>query len=218
MLSALLVLALLAPQDAVPAPEDPARILREADLAFWRATAERGLEGWLAHFADDAVVFPAQGGFVRGAAPLRAHYTALSFPPRGFRWEPEQAGLAASGDLGWTSGRWGLDDGQKVAWQGHYLTVWRHTEAGWKVVADCGGEPDFARRAPGLAGAPVALGREGAGSFRARDGSLEATLGEWWARDEQGGECGGTYLSVWRRLPAGGLELVAETGLATARR
>ena len=218
MLSAVLTLVLLAPQDASPAPDDPARVLREADLAFCRATTERGLEGWLAWFADDAVVFPAQGGLVSGSAPIRAHYTALAFPPAGFRWEPEQAGLAASGDLGWTTGRWGLDDGKQITWRGHYLSVWRRAEDGWKVVADCGGEPDFARRAPGLAGAPVALGREAARTFRARDGSLEATLGEWWARDAEGGECGGTYLSVWRRLPAGGFELAAETGLATARR
>lgn len=218
MLAAFLTLALALPQEARPKAADPAHVLREADLAFWRATNERGLEGWLSFFADDAVVFPPQGELVTGAAPIRAYYAAQAFPPEGFRWEPEAAGIAASADLGWTSGRWGIDDGTRVAWRGRYLSLWRKTASGWEVVADCGGEPDFARKVPGLAGAPVTLGRESARTFRARDGSLEATLGDWWAHDAAGGECGGKYLSVWRRDASGVLELAAETGIVQPRR
>lgn len=216
MLSLFLVCALF--QEPARPSTDPAAVLRAADEAFFRTTRARGLEGWLSVFAAEACVFPPQGEILSGAAALRTYYTKLAFPPAGFVWEPDAAGLAPSGDLGWTAGRWGSDLGGTPRWQGRYLTVWRKSATGWEVVADCGGEPDFAQHAPGLAGAPVTLGRERTHSFRASDGSLEATLGGWWASDEAGGECGGKFLSVWRRQEGGGFELASEIGFAQARR
>jgi ketosteroid isomerase-like protein len=203
------------PAQAVAA--DPSLVLREADRAFFRATRERGLEGWLANFAADAVVFPPTGEPRSGAAELRAYYSGIAFPPAGFLWEPDASGLATSGDLGWTSGRWGSDLGGETRWQGRYLSVWRKKEQGWEVVADSGGEPDVLRAFAGLSGAPIAQTREALGTVRASDGSLTAVWSNWTALDEDGREVAGKHLALWKRLADGRQELAAEIGFPQAR-
>src|SRR5688572_2410448 len=90
--------------------EDAADVLRTADRAFFQDTRAKGLEGWLAWFAEDAVVFPPAGPLAAGGAAIRRHYESEGgFPPKGFLWEPEAASIATTGDLGWTIGRWGND-------------------------------------------------------------------------------------------------------------
>src|SRR5262245_21326876 len=106
---ALCALVLVAPQTGASAG-DPADVLKEADRAFFRATRERGLEGWLSWFAQDAVVFPRSGALAVGSEAVRRHYSSLGgFPAKGFTWEPERAALSSGGDLGWTIGRAGND-------------------------------------------------------------------------------------------------------------
>ena len=200
--------------------EDPADVLRAADRSFCRATRERGREGWLAWFADDAVVFPPSGALAVGAAAVRRHYESQDgFPAAGFLWEPQEAGLATSGDLGWTRGRWGNDASGQALWSGQYLSVWRkQADGAWKVVADCTFAPDFAVLVGGLAGPPLTSGSESACVFASAAGDLAATAGSWWSSDAAGGEVGGKFLSVWRRLPDGTQERLLTTGIAQAQR
>jgi len=201
------------------ARSDPASALREADRAFCEATRADGLEGWLDWFAPDAVVFPPRDGLAVGAEAVRAHYSGMQgFPAPGFLWEPLQAGIASSGDLGWTIGHAGSDASGTAVWNGgEYLTVWRKQPDGrWRVVSDCGFDARFGTTL-GLAGAPRTIGRESEHVFRSRDGDLTACIGSWWASDDAGGETGGTFLSVWRRAKDGGQELVAETGVVQPR-
>lgn len=199
---------------------DPADVLRAADRAFLQATRERGIEGWLSWFAVDAVVFPPSGPLAVGGAEVRRHYTSQSgFPPKGFVWEPETAGISAAGDLGWTSGRWGNDASGTAVWSGKYLTVWRKEGVDvWKVVADCAYDPTYAARLPGLDGPPSRLAREREQEFHSTAGDLAATMGSWWANDENGAEVGGKFLSVWLKDADGTQELVMETGILQAER
>lgn len=46
-------------------------------------------------------------------------------------WEPEQARVAGSGDLGYTIGRY-----EAGTERGGYLRIWRKTQNGWKIVLD----------------------------------------------------------------------------------
>lgn len=61
-------------------------------------------------------------------------------------WAPELAEIAASGDLGYTSGPFRLtpEGAEKPAVFGHYFTIWRKDADGkWKVVIDHGiGHPE----------------------------------------------------------------------------
>lgn len=213
------VLCAAALSDPRPA-EDPADVLRESDRAFFRATREKGLEGWLGWFADDAVVFPPSGALAVGRDEVRRHYASLGgFPPRGFLWDPEEAGLATSGDLGWTIGRAGNDASGTPVWTGRYLTVWRKQPDGaWRVVSDCSFDPRYAAVLPGLSEPPTTVGREREHRFASASGELSACLGSWWAADAEGSEAGGKYLALWRKNADGSQELVTETGILQARR
>jgi len=142
--TSLLLLACLAVA-ASPArgDDDPAAVLVRTDLAFARATAERGLDGWLAYFAEDAAIFPASGPIVRGLAAIRAHYAGTGFTGRGLTWQPAHAELSSAGDLGYTYGTWRhtttSPDGSPVVRTGKYTTIWRRQPDGtWKLVVDIG--------------------------------------------------------------------------------
>jgi ketosteroid isomerase-like protein len=205
---------------ASTAPDDPSDVLRVAERAFCQATRERGREGWLEWFAEDAVVFPPRGPLAVGAAAVRRHYEGQEgFPAAGFLWEPEEAGLAGSGDLGWTRGRWGNNASGQPVWAGQYLSVWQKQADGtWKVVADCTFAPDFATRVSGLTGAPHSSGSETEQAFTSAAGDLVATAGSWWVADETGVEVGGKLLTVWRRGADGVQERLLTTGLVQVER
>jgi ketosteroid isomerase-like protein len=114
-----------------------------ADRAFDKATAERGLDGWMSFFAEDAQLnLPA--GPLRGKAALREHYSRM-FAQKDFsiRWAPYHAETSKDGTLGFTLGTatisWTDEKSQKVERKGRYLTVWRKTADGsWRAVTDIG--------------------------------------------------------------------------------
>ncbi|MDH3498223.1 MAG: DUF4440 domain-containing protein [Gemmatimonadota bacterium] len=120
--------------------------LLEADRAFAQATAERGVEGWVSYFAADGIQF-------RQAEPVIGHDAIRAFMEPAFQdpnfsltWEPVSGELSASGDLGYTRGRFesrgSLPDGTVASGAGSYVTIWRRMEDGtWKVAVDIG-NPD----------------------------------------------------------------------------
>lgn len=117
--------------------------LLAADLAFAKATAEKGLEGWLSWFAPDAKIFPPGEAVIEGIEAIRTYYAKTGFDPKPLTWKPAFADLAASGDLGYTVGyaSWpGTDEkGHKVTRGSKYLTVWKkQADGSWKVAADLG--------------------------------------------------------------------------------
>jgi ketosteroid isomerase-like protein len=65
-------------------------------------------------------------------------------------WSPVHADAGASGDLGYTWGRYHYEqvtkDGKTVTEDGTYVTIWkRQKDNSWKVVLD-GGDPDPAEK------------------------------------------------------------------------
>lgn len=122
-----------------------------AEFAFAADALARGIKpAFLASMHDSAVYF---GGAVPGLA--RAYWLtrpdpAPTDPP--LRWAPALAGVAASGELGYTTGPWRMDgpDGKPVA-TGQFFTVWaRQPDGTWRWLLDNG------ISAP-LAAAPAAL-------------------------------------------------------------
>ena len=117
--------------------------LLEADRAFARETAARGVEGWLDFHLEDAHNVPAAGPAVVGHAAIRERMTAfLADTTQFFTWEPVFAEVAADGSLGFTYGDWSTTDlsTDSVTSRGRYLTVWKKHDGEWKVTADIGND------------------------------------------------------------------------------
>lgn len=139
------VVGLAAGALAVWSGENEAReAIRQADIAFSKATVERRLEGFSSFIAEEVTTIrpnqPLVRGkraFVDGWAPL------LNNASRGVTWQPLLAEASSSGDLGYSVGKaeWTKSDAQgtRVVATGKYITIWRKQKDGsWKVVFDSG--------------------------------------------------------------------------------
>jgi ketosteroid isomerase-like protein len=116
--------------------------LRAADAAWLKTYEAKDLDKAVA-FCDE------QGSLLWPNAPRAtgksaiAKTTASAFAIPGFKleWHPEQAGVARSGELGYTTGTytWTFKDssGKPSSDKGKYLTVWKKQQDGsWKVLLD----------------------------------------------------------------------------------
>ena len=135
-----------------PSPAD-AEALMEADRAFAAAVAEGGSEAWASWFHEDGAMIQPGVGEVRGRVEILAFMAGLDDPGTSLRWEPLRAEIAASGDLGWTTGTFVSESvgeaGEAVRGEGRYVSIWRRAADGsWKVVMDLGNptEPTAERR------------------------------------------------------------------------
>ena len=129
--------------------QGPEEALLQADRDFNKATAEKGLEGWMQFMADDVILL--RGKPVFGKEAVRATIkTDWDDPEYSLTWEPKRAEIFKSGKMGNTSGRWTYkgknQKGEKITLQGDYLTVWQtQADGSWKVIYDAG-TPDPAAK------------------------------------------------------------------------
>jgi ketosteroid isomerase-like protein len=146
--SGLVALALAAALPAAAHAADPAPVIA-AERAFAADGLALGIkQSFLKHSAPEAILLapdPVKAHALYGARP------DAKTPP--LAWWPLWAGLAASGDLGFTTGP-ATFDGKP---SGYYFTVWkRQADGGWKWIYD-GGTPSDGTNAPGPQTAPQAL-------------------------------------------------------------
>jgi ketosteroid isomerase-like protein len=91
-----------------------------------------------------AILVALAGCAQQGPPPVPADPSVLMDDPNfTLSWEPLRADIAASGDLGWTTGSYTSEgigpDGEPRRGQGRYVTIWRKAADGsWKVVMDLG--------------------------------------------------------------------------------
>lgn len=114
-------------------PEAHVMPLVGAEKAFEREVAELGVEkGFLANIAPDAVLLR--------PAPIPAAEALADTPPAlALTWEPSFAEIAASGDLGYTTGPFQARRSDLVTvGHGHYVSVWRKDDDRWHLVIDGG--------------------------------------------------------------------------------
>jgi uncharacterized protein (TIGR02246 family) len=176
--------------------------VRSADLALDAAAAARDPQSFAALLEEDAVFAGRRVSRGRAAVVESWRPFLAEGGPR-LRWAPLRAGVAASGDLAFTVGRWTLErtgeEGKAERAEGEYVTVWRRgADGAWRALLDAAHEP-AAKLGAGLARTPVRTAASAAGD-------LEATLGTW---TRSGGE--GAYLVVRRRLPGGGWEAAVDS-------
>jgi ketosteroid isomerase-like protein len=122
---------------------DGSGALMKMENDFMKAAADHGSSGYMSYYADDAVEAPNGEAFLPGKENIAKTMGFLDNPDNHLTWAPVGAGMAASGDLGYTYGTYeftGKDkDGKPVVDKGKYATVWKKQKDGsWKVALDMG--------------------------------------------------------------------------------
>jgi ketosteroid isomerase-like protein len=154
------VAALIAAAFALPAAahaaSDPAPVVA-AERAFAADGVAMGVkDSFLKHSAPDAIVLNPEPQLAK------AVFGAASQDGPKLVWWPLWAGVAKSGDLGFTTGPYTVND-KPGAW---YFTVWaKQADGSWKWLFDGGSPSDTAGAAPqGSAVAYAKAAAKGAGS------------------------------------------------------
>jgi len=173
----LLLAAILAASLAEAArPADVGPVV-EAERAFARAAQAEGANAaFLRWSAPDGIVFQP------GPTPAKQALAARPIPPLPLNWWPVYAGIAESGDLGFTTGPYVAGEGERKG-HGWYFTIWRRQPDGsWRWLLDHG--PPTREAAPYRRDAAVVAlpaGRRSAGkgafaSVKAAEARLAAAL------------------------------------------
>lgn len=115
----------------------------KTEQAFSKMAEEKNTrDAFLAFIADDGLLF--RPGAVNGKKWLLEHPAP---PPKDDKkpllaWQPSYAGMAASGDMGFTTGPWEAKadvKDEKPGGYGHFMTVWKkQADGSWKFVVDLG--------------------------------------------------------------------------------
>jgi len=126
--------------DSKPATTDT---LRQLEADFMKAAAERGAEGYMSYYADDAVEIPNGADAIHGKGNIAKTMGFLNDKNNQLTWIPVDAGISISGDLGWTSGTYEFrskdKDGKIKVEHGKYTSIWKKQPDGnWKIVLDMG--------------------------------------------------------------------------------
>ncbi len=114
--------------------------LLATDKAASAASVERGAaHAFYLHAEEGALLLPDGGLPVLGRESIRVAMSSLD--DYELSWQPQEAVVSKSGDLGYTWGYYTLtskgDQSTITPAQGKYLTVWKKQENGkWKVVVD----------------------------------------------------------------------------------
>lgn len=116
-----------------------------ADRAFARAVADHGLSGWVSGFAPSGRMVAGGESYIGREGIRRTMLPLFADSTLSLTWDPNYAEVAASGDLGYTVGRYEISaegDAASMSETGTYLTVWTRDDDGtWRVKADIG-SPD----------------------------------------------------------------------------
>ncbi|PSJ40520.1 nuclear transport factor 2 family protein [Allosphingosinicella deserti] len=128
-----------------------------AERAFAAMAQDQGISAAFKTFAaEDGILL------VPEPTPARPHFEKLGDAPGSLRWWPVYAGIAQSGDLGFTTGPFVSDDGRNTG-QGWFFTIWkRQLDGRWRWLLDhgtptaapsaIGSDAPFVSLAPGTAG------------------------------------------------------------------
>jgi ketosteroid isomerase-like protein len=124
-------------------PKATADLLKQLEGEFMKAALEKGSQGYMSYYADDAVEVPNGGPLIQGKVNIAKGMGFLDDKNNQLVWTPVGADISASSDLGYTYGTYEFhskDKDSKAAVEyGKYTSIWKLQKDGsWKVVLDMG--------------------------------------------------------------------------------
>ena len=121
-----------------------AALLMQLDRDFDKATAEKGVNGWVAYFAPNGSMLGDTSKPTTGLAEIRAQMDPVfKDSTLTLRWHPTKGEMMIPGVIGYTVGRWERvwknKEGKWIKSIGSYSTTWKKQPDGsWKIVLDSG--------------------------------------------------------------------------------
>src|SRR4030081_937532 len=102
--------------------------LRQLEAEFMKAAAEKGSQGYMSYYADDAVEVPNGAAIIQGKANISKGMSFLDQKDNQLTWTPVGADVSASGDLGYTYGNYESHskdkEGKPIVEHGKYTSIW----------------------------------------------------------------------------------------------
>ena len=138
----LLTASLLISCNSLPDPEEARQELMEADLAFSDLSREKGMNhAFISYCAKDGVLLRPRSMPVTGKEAVSELVLQNADTAFQLTWEPLDARVSSSGDMGFTYGVFTmqLKDGT-ASQQGTYVSVWVREEGQWKFALDTGNQ------------------------------------------------------------------------------
>ncbi|HTZ95018.1 MAG TPA: DUF4440 domain-containing protein [Terriglobales bacterium] len=129
--------------DAGSTTKADANTLRQLEAEFMKAASERGAEGYMSYYAEDAVELPNNTDALQGKEAIAKTMGFLNDKNNQLTWTPLFADVSVSGDMGYTYGTWEFrskdKEGKPTVERGKYTTIWKKRKDGsWKVALDIG--------------------------------------------------------------------------------
>ena len=128
---------------ASAAAKADADTLRQLEAEFMKAAADKGAQGYMSYYAEDAAELPNGEDMLQGKENIAKTMGFLDQKDNHLTWTPVHADMAASGDLGYTYGTYEFrskdKDGKPTVEYGKYASIWKKQKDGnWKVAMDMG--------------------------------------------------------------------------------
>ena len=121
--------------------QTPLQEMVQTEQAFSKMAAEQNTrDAFMTFIAEDGLLF--RPGAVNGKKWMQEHPVPPSDKHPLLAWQPSFAGMAAAGDLGFTTGPWEAKPDvkdEKPSAYGHFVTLWKkQADGSWKFVVDLG--------------------------------------------------------------------------------
>ncbi len=148
LLAAVLVLSLQSSRGAQQQPDRATASAREKEIraleaAMMAAAAEKGADGYMSFYAEDAVELGNGSPALLGKETIGRTMSFLNDKNNRLTWTPVHVDVSESGDLAYSFGNFEFHSvdksGKPTIEHGKYTTIWKKQKDGrWKVVLDMG--------------------------------------------------------------------------------
>jgi len=137
----ILILVICLAAQMIAQGQSPLQEMVKTEQAFSKMAQEKNTrDAFAAFIADDGLLF--RPGAVNGKKWMLENPLPPSDKKPLLAWQPSYAGMATSGDMGFTTGPWEFKNDikdEKPSAYGHFVTVWKkQADGSWKFVVDLG--------------------------------------------------------------------------------